>query len=387
MTGLMLCGEINMRRLWHMGIFVCCLLLMAVACRDDSYSGPYDPTQFVNEPIAVVILLGNSDTKAGDGRGVVNDMFDLQNDSVYVSAVKAVEAPSFLNDDTYLVRDRRAIVNAKDARLEWLGYDGASPVYYPWKDRSNESYEMFVNYKDNAEMTKEDVDETHIRQHLTIDGTQDIMIGKCSASTAEEGHDKLYAFSYYTAIRNIVPVLTLQHLLTCLTVQFKSSVSNVRQEIVIKSATVKACDHIILTTASRDDSYGFIGTEGEKVFLGGYMIDEQDPMVLPSVEKPDEQKISIAGNILMPPINDDNIVIYIDAEQILYNTDGTLIKQPTPFHTEIGLAVPGGMLAGYHYAATITVSGSLAIGGKVEVVDWDYGGNIEIDEDKDPEFY
>lgn len=367
---------------------LCILLLVAQGCTDDSYTGIYDPTLRVNDPIAVVIRFADQKfaTKTYDGKGVVEDLYRIKDDTLYVSAVMNEGNVSYAEDRDFLLYNRRATVNVQDRKLDWVLRDGDTPVYYPWKDRAYESYNMFAWYLDNAEFTGEDRYEDRVNWHLTIDGTQDVMGSKAYALTSEPGfEERVNSFSYYTAVRNIVPSVTPQHLLSCLSIRFKPAISDIRQTVVINSVRLQSYNHIVMSTVSRDDNWLRVSTEGEQAWFGGNLIREgADPVVLESIPGMKDPKPVYVGDVIIPPTAATSTKIYVDAIQTIYTKEGGRYV----YHIEPILEIkhPDGLHQGINYAATLTVNGTIYMGYDVTVVDWGEGGSILVDQDQNPEF-
>lgn len=373
---------------------MCGVLLTSAACLDGSYSGPFDPTTLAVDPIAVVIrFTGKEESKAsGQGRGTIQDLTKLENDTMFVSIVRNGADVSFRKASDFLLRNRPAIVNLQDSKLDWMLKDGDAPVYYPWHERAQEGYEMFAWYADNAERGATDVYDDRICTHLRIDGTQDVMGSKAYAYSTESPKEKLYTFSYYTAVRNMEPLVCPQHLLTCLSFKFRSSISDVQQKITIKSISIKARNNIILTACSKDDSWQEIETEGDEVDFGYNLVSDYEqregkPVTISSVIRKEDLPAPLyVGDIMFPPTTAARTRVAITAEQELYNPDGTVYDVPLVFHTEIEISHPSGLKAGYNYVACLTVNGSDVMGAQVQVVEWGDGGKIIVDEDNDPGF-
>lgn len=381
-----------MRRVvFHRILLMCIVLLAAAGCLDGSYSGPFDPTTLAVDPIAIVIRFADKEeSKASyDGRGPVQDLTKLENDTMYVSIVR--KGSSFADASNFLLRNRPAVVNLQDSKLDWMLKDGDAPVYYPWRERANEGYEMFAWYSDSAVKGATEFQKDRVCKHLRIDGTQDIMGSKAYAYSTETPDEKLHTFSYYTAVRNMEPRVCPEHLLTCLSFKFRSSVSEFKQDMTIKSVTLKACDNIVLTACCDDDRWREIETEGEKVDFGSNLIPDYEKregkqFVVNSVARKEDIKApQYLGDIMFPPTTDAKTNITVTGEQLVYKSDGT-IYGPVPFHANLDIDHPSGLKAGSNYVVCLTVSGTDLVSSQVSVVEWGEGGSIIVDSDVEPGF-
>ena len=382
------------RGIAHRILLMCGVLLTAAGCLDGSYSGPFDPTTLAVDPIAVVIRFADKEESKAtyEGKGALQDLTKLENDTMYVSIVRNDQKVSFRNSANFLLQNRPAIVNLQDSKLDWMLKDGDAPVYYPWHERAKEGYAMFAWYADNAEKGATEVLEDRICRHLRIDGNQDVMGSKAYAWSTSSPNEKLYSFSYYTAVRNMEPLVCPTHLLTCMSFRFNAIISDVKQRITIKSVTIKACNNIILTACSSGEQWQTIETEGEPVDLGyhlipGYEQREGKSLTINSVSSEADMPLPLyVGDILFPPTTSTSTLITINAEQEGFNASLNGSGEPVSFHTELEINHPSGLKAGYNYVATLTVNGTDFISARVSVVDWGEGGSIIVDEDYEPGF-
>lgn len=359
------------------------MLLAAAGCTDDSYMGQYDVDGFASDPREVQLEIGAPDDVKS---GTVGTLADLDGATMYVTAVRRDVNPNFSDAAYFLARHRAAKVDAAAEALDFSNGGKQEKIYYPWKERAFESYEFNAVYMDQVSQDGQVYATSDaLKVNFTLDGNQDVMGGHAFADNSESAiPSDADVFSYMTSVGGTMPEIYPEHLLTCLSLQLRPSVSLVDQKLVIKSIDVHAHPHAALVLA---DAYGngpYVQPDGE---ISKIRLKDMPEITLISVESTEQQRehTVFAGKMIFPSTQNTRTDFTVQFEQYTRVEGGDYILKGL-ISTDCAIFHPNLLLPGCHYVVTLSVNGVTFVGGKIHLVDWNYGGGIIVDEDENPEF-
>lgn len=381
-----------MRNVFHMVSALCCLLVPG-GCTDRSYTGQYD----LETPISMLLEFGASGT-AAKGAGPVGTLGNIHDSVMCVTAFRE-NVVSLKDESAYIARHTPALVNVTDAKLDWTG----EIPYYPVRERSHESYNIYAYYLSDAVSTgpARYYDERVILP-LKIDGTQDLIYAKARAKARGSDED-INAFSHYSSMSGVVPVLYPEHALTCLNFRARMA-DNLNLSVRLEVDSLYICglnDNVLFTVAARNPDDVGILTCGDTTSFSLALPGEGSRIMLECPKKgsaakivhlcpdPADSRYKYYG-MLLPEILSETSIIRLKLTQY------TLIEEkPDPKDTDWRKAVPhtayctlrhpDGLRAGMRYDILLTLSGNVMLSADAVLVPWEWGGDINVD-DRNPEF-
>lgn len=383
-----------MRNVCHMISVLCCLLLCG-GCTDRSYTGQYD----LDTSISMLLEFGASGT-AAKGAGPVSRLSEIHDSTMCVVAFRE-DASSLKDESAFIARHTPALVNVTDAKLDWTD----EIPYYPVKDRSHESYNIYAYYLSDALSTGpvRYYDERVILP-LKIDGTQDLMLAKARAKY--RGSDEyINAFSHYSSMSGVVPVLYPEHVLTCLNFRARMA-ENLNLSVRLEVDSLYICglhDNVLFTVAARNSEDTGILTCGDTTSFSLALPKDQDSKILLECPKkgaaakivhlcpdPKDSKYKYYG-MLIPEILSETSVIRLKLTQYTLieekpNPKDTDWRKASPHTAYCTLRHPDGLRAGMRYDILLTLSGDVMLSAEATLVPWDWGGDINVGGDNNPEF-
>ena len=280
--------------------------------------------------------------------------------------------------------------------------DGSIKYYPPSGNFDFWGYRLDDCVTEDAEVTEE-----RIVIPFTLDGSQDIMVGKAvptaeqQATATQQAIDR--AYSAYAARNGVQPDITFKHLLTRLTFQAQaksSSVCDEEQGVYIDSVQVKTIAGGRLTVAFTDaagitDVNQQIEFTGDSTFL--YIKDSQTDAngnlqvltpVLPKWNQLENRGDStkIGESLMIPAGEKYELVFYVrqskpstvggEPRPIFYQLPYTLTTDPTT-------DAPSPFLPGYSYNVLLSINGLQEIVITTTLEKWGDGGTIAISPEDD----
>lgn len=400
---------------------ICCILLPAflIGCSDDSYRGRIDEVLAGNDKMPVILSLGDpsgnitSGKSSTKGTGAVDATSDLLADGKYVYvygfgssassfALRSESDPYSCLIDASLdtpgaVSGRKASVSATDTYLNWV--DSDRTVYWPTGERGAEPYDFFAYYLDDIPVRDSDYDRTDegISIKVNIDGNNDLMAGRASLtekqlqrfSADERSRVQEYAYSYYTAIRDVTPTIVLNHQLVRLDFEIIPGVTlGIRKKMFIQAISLESKTTGDFTVVARDfeqTGVNFSGGE-EKLYLkekGGNLLSRDTYYIRTrAYDYETIEKLSLPASFFVPPAESYPLRMVIremrqDDEEVIEAEN----ENPTPVPVSPG---PEGFKAGNRYKVKITLIGLTNIKVEVSLVPWETGGSVIIDQGDEP---
>lgn len=314
-------------------------------------------------------------------------------------------------------------------------YDGSDP-YLVWTESDAELtyptgkviYDFYAYYIDDLVIPSSSVTRSadEICFPLTIDGSTDIMSGAAALdesaldasqfSADERGLIKKYAFSAYTARRNVNPMLEFTHHLTRLRFEMYPAADH---KVTINSISVKSANSAVFTVVARDRDRIGLKFSGAKTPLALAEADgtplKQDSYSIDGGWDPDmplykRDKVLVGGTLLVAP--DSRYEVAIEMTEEIVNS-GSVRKYVTKADVDITLPDPatgssggstadsatdseagseGGSasgsdgnrrFAGRQYVIRLAMYGKMDVRPYVSIESWGDGGEIKIDTDED----
>lgn len=393
---------------------ICCILLPAflIGCSDDSYRGRIDEVLAGNDKMPVILSLGDpsgnitSGKSSTKGTGAVDAASDLLDDGKYVYvygfgssassfALRSESDPYSCLIDASLdtpgaVSGRKASVSATDTYLNWV--DSDRTVYWPTGERGAEPYDFFAYYLDDIPVRDSDYDRTDegISIKVNIDGNNDLMAGRASLtekqlqrfSADERARVQEYAYSYYTAIRDVTPTIVLNHQLVRLDFEIIPGVTlGINKEMSIMDVSVESRTSGLFTVAAKDESLVGLDFSGDVKKL--YLMEKDGSPFVPvtfltrSSESVPADKITLGNSLFLAPSDSYPFRLTIREK---YDGEENSSENFSP----IILTTDGGFRAGTRYKVKITVIGLTNIAVSVSIVPWLDGGGMTVDKGDEP---
>ena len=403
-----------MRR--YLYIFASALLLLS--CTDDSYRGTVDIDGVSDEPMPVIVVVGNPDNMfISKGSGAIDSETEVwKNAPIYVYSFRkdmntSFDLTSSENPVECLVdgsRDRNGAMSGKMARIgeldsyvTWEGPEEA--VYYPF---NTEPYDFYAYYIDDMEISDTDFDRTtdEISFPVEIDGSQDLMSAKASLldeqldNSGYTDEDKAnianYAYSAYTAALNIQPVIYFKHHLVRLRFDvYPGFDETTGKKIYVDRIEVRSKTRGVFTVASRSaDRMGvdFSGDDrsvGERPLLA---LKDRGGAELQSVELPyaedgigmenvyEGTPVRIGESLLVAPDTEYQVVLTLT--EVLESGRSIQNRSVTYLRTGSGSS----FLPGNQYTVRFAVYGVTEVQTSVTLTPWGDGGSLDIGHDRPP---
>lgn len=369
-------------------------------CHDDSYRGRGELNTGVDDPIPVLVAIGDPSGNISRGTGAIDDSGSLVGKQVFVYAFNRnmgtdYRTTSAQDNDMCLVdgsldspsgvfHGKSAEVGSTDAYVKWEKPEQA--LYWPSGSKYTYAYDFFAYYLDDIVPSGVNRSEDCVSLDVRIDGSQDIMasnaILEASQLSGFTESEKLkiqsYSYSYYTAQRNIVPVFKMSHELVKLNFDVKPGLTmGESKELTVTSITVVSLDNAEFVVAHKNKErlgMHFSGS-AEKLSLTEEKGQPLSPYVF--VTRHDssvpERKLRIGGSLLVAP--DTRYTAYITISE--KRNDGTAIEA----ENKIDIIFDDGFVAGSQYNIALTISGYLNVYTEVSLEKWGEGGEISLDGD------
>lgn len=402
------------------------LSLLLSGCSDDSYRGVEDEVLSGTEKIPVLLTLGDP---AGDimsrsatkGLGSVDSSSDLRGEGkcLYVFGFSNSEDASFRSrseenpisclmdasvDVKGAVGGRKASVTWSDTFLDWTESDAM--VYWPMGEYGAIPYNFFAYYLDDIDISDSDYirEEDRVAVSLEIDGNNDLLSGMAeltdsqinSFPASERPTLTEYAFSYYTAIRDVNPKFNLKHNLVRLDFELIPGVTDeVHKQIYVQDITAESKTKAEFTVASKDLSRLGLDFSGPKKVLhlkerGGAPLSKDTYCVWTRSDVSEEIKtVTLPGSFFLAP--DFSYPMVVDILEMLQSGDGSLGddgdgkaeggKRNNEFILTYGSE---GFKAGNRYKVKLTLTGNTNVSVEVTMLPWEFGGSLTIDESDKP---
>ncbi len=383
------------------------VLLAAASCTDNSWRGVSDSDydDYDNGiPVPVVVGVGDSGTSYTKGSGAIDnvDGRPWKDANVYVYAFRqdggtfartAAESGNDCLIDASLDSSsgrggRRAWFSGTDEYLTWA--DSETDVYYP---SGKATYDFCAYYIDNLRIPDSSVTRSgdFIRFPVTIDGSTDLMTGRAQFSDEmldgmqlteiEKGMIRKYAFSSYTARRNINPVLEFRHHLTRLRFEMYPA-SEKANTVIVNSIEVKSRTSGVFTAVSRDaDATGvdfsadrnyralsLAEADGSPLVQNRYHTEYTGDFSEALYERP---HVQVGGTLLVAPDSGYEVEIsMLEAKGQEYSTA-----------TSFTLSLSSGFSAGSQYVVRLAIYGMMDVRPSVTLEPWGTGGSVRFDEE------
>lgn len=423
------------------------VILALLGCQMTSYEGSYKDAYGGqagqgDTPIPVSMTLGMASGGANKpsgssakGSGPVENLSQLDGGVMYVYAFSKDMRTSYETmgrDDMIntLIDGSLDRAGTKGGRrvekvpgsLELRWADSGSDVYYHSGNLNVLPFEFYAYYLGGLLAKEADYERTEdvIDIKVQIDGHNDLMSAKAEVTkeqlaaleTEEERANAVeYAFSYYTAQRNIVPTFYFKHHLARLEFELVPKyVAGGSKRVLIKSIEVQSKYKARFTVAEKSHPSQLGLTFSDDVTL--FELGEEDGSPIQdgrydvsTLTDPDEtvENIRIGGSLLVashkcPYCSGDGVdvetgetltecridplVIYLTMREVL--PDGTVLdyvrnKIEIPDKDQ----APVKLMAGNKYVIKFQLYGSTRVSADVSVEPWQPGGKIEVDTESD----
>lgn len=386
---------------------------MFIACSDNSYKGY---TAEIKEPegegIPVMISVGNPEFNdvVARGSGAIDqtDNASWHNAYIYVYSFKRDMSSDYsllsVEDDEMCLIDastvehksklgRKAKINEHETYISWV--DNPTNVFY---HDNNLPYDFFGYYIDDIELDESDVtrNKEGVQLKIKIDGTQDLMSARANLTEEqlnrkdfedeEKANIKDWYYSFYTAQRNIQPVMIFKHHLSRFIFQIYP-VTAKANNITVDEVRVKSKREGLFTVAhtatgnmgvdfSAEQPYEELfltENKGEPLSPGTYHTDYHGDFSESLYERP---FVRVGESIMLPPNETEYQCIVLLKEVIgdkeyTYESPVTLTNKDEAFKS------------GTQYIVKLGIWGLQDVTVSVTPEPWKDGGGIVVDPDKD----
>ena len=428
--------------------YICtALILILQGCSMTSYEGSYRDGDGAlgnqgDTPIPVLMVLGDAsvgtDKPSGSsakGSGPVVDISHLDGKDIYVYAFNKDMLTSYEttgHDDmkNTLIDGSLDREGAKCGRrvrkvpgsldLQWA--DSGSDVYYHSGNLNVLPFEFYAYYLGGLKVTEDDYirGEDIIDVKVQIDGHNDLMSAKAEVTAEQlkalENEDERanaieYAFSYYTAQRNIAPTFYFKHHLARLEFELvPKHFAGGTKRVLVKSIEVQSKYKALFTVAEKSHPSQLGLTFFDDVTWFDVKEDDGSPIQedrydVSTLASPDEvvDNIPIGGSLMVashkcPYCSSDGvdeetgeiltecridpIVIYLTmCEVLLDGTKRDYVR--TRLEIPENNQKPVKLKAGNKYVVKFQVYGASTITTDVSLEPWHPGGKLEVDTEYD----
>lgn len=370
---------------WWSYVLCAGLLLFAAGCTDNPYIGPYDPINHSYSKLPIEIALGGSYQSGTKSYGTISNYDDFNGRKMYVYGIRRDSLALYNDPVNYLVDNDTAIVDKSHGRLRWIeSLSAPAHLFYPQEDdmEKRRPHDFFAYHVDDAHLTSQPRKEKdHIYIPLEIDGSQDLILCKADLpQTASANLEELepYAFSYLTALNNVLPTINPLHQLACLHFTIKGAYEPLSPDVDFKINSVSLDSPYklnMIVAAQKADTMGvYLTSNSTRRFIR----DRRDEEVRVHVtHSPDEESSVYFGDILLPETLTESTTLTVEiARGISGNAQG-LEYQTVINH-------PNFLLKGKKYNVTLIMHSDV-ISTEVELVPWYFGGEILIDKGDNPD--
>lgn len=353
-------------------------------------------------PVPVLVGVGDSGLSYTRGSGAIDseDGKKWKDVNVYVYAFNKNGA-SFTStaassgtgclidaslDNTNSRSGRKAFFDGTNGYLSWA--DSERQAYYP---SGREIYDFYAYYIDNLNIPQSSISRGRdkISFPVTIDGSIDLMTGKAPLSEnvfkgtllseTEKALVRKYAFSSYTARRNINPKLEFTHHLTRLRFELYPA-SDGANTVMVNSVEVKSKTRGTFTVVSRKESELGVNfssgrsplylaeADGSALKQDTYHTDYNGDFTDVLYERP---HVQVGGSLLVAPDTEYEVKIEMrEAKGQSYKTTSSFT-----------IRTSSGFQAGRQYVVRLAIYGMMDVRPNVEVEPWGTGGSIILDEE------
>ncbi len=386
---------------------------MFIACSDNSYKGY---TAEIKEPekegIPVIISVGNPELNdvitRGTGAIDQTDNTSWYDAYIYIYSFKRDMTADYsvlsIDDDEMCLIDasisgnrsklgRKAKINEHETYVSWI--DDETSVFY---HTNNLPYDFFGYYIDDIEINENDVirNKDGVQLKVKIDGTQDLMSARANLTDEqanrkdfedeEKANIKDWYYSFYTAQRNIQPVMIFKHHLSRFIFQIYP-VTAKANNITVDEVRIKSKREGLFTVAhnttgnmgvdfSADQPYETLfltENKGKQLSPGTYHTDYHGDFSESLYERP---FVRVGESIMLPPNETEyqcSVLLkeVIDGKEHTYESLLTLTDGNEAFKP------------GTQYIVKLGIWGLQDVTVSVTPEPWQDGGSVTVDPDKD----
>lgn len=384
-------------------IFLC---LTLAACTDHSYRGLADADIFGTGAYPVLLSVGPSNEITTRGTGAVDmDEGWLWNGApIYVYAFRQGASFASLShndrrsclldgsmDDSGTRTGKKARVTDEDAFVSWES-NGNNVYYFPKTD----PYDFYAYYIDDLTIRESDItrSEDAVMMKVTIDGSRDLMTAKAELTEEQLGREgftdedrrdiRKFAFSAYTANRNIHPVIYFNHHLARLRFDIYAGQSEAA-DVCVQKITVRSKDEGVFTVAHKDSGLMGLDFSADASYTDLALAEKDGTPLLTGHYRPswkggetgkpyEQDAIRVGGSLLAAPASTYSVTVHTT-----WKTENGR-EENTANTFEIN-STEGAFVAGKQYSVRLALYGPSEIRPSVQIQPWGYGGNITVDEE------
>lgn len=379
-----------------------------------------------SQPAKIQLTAGTAALVSTRGTGTVGDTAGVKNKwngeqfKVYMFEKGTVNLAQFegkaLFDSTTVYAHDAADAQVDTTVIgETTNYTGSSTVVRPVDD-SIRYYPMngvfdFYGYRlDDAGMNAPVNDGLTVTDSITIDGSQDIMLGKASLTTGQQNivdagtvsEDKVYSAS--AARRGIQPYIPFNHQLTRLVFKVYAGNANAagitdttkwesstERAVSVDSIGVKS-QYKGIATIAPEQSITFNTEDSTMLYVkqrpdgatGTTPLEDLEDVTLTWKTQADGPDTLAVGEALLIAPTEKEIPIEItmhQGKQITYSDASTIDPAKVASWSGTIPAPEGGFKAGSSYVVYVKVYGIERIDMNAVLVPWEDGGRIDLDTD------
>ena len=412
-------------------IFIAFFCIGLTSCVDNSYQGYFFEENYTETemPIPVRIMIGSADdiTEIGinsrradyvqtKGTGVISEASQLNGRDFYVYSFnsdittdmtvtsKEDENWCLIDGSTDEIDGKGGSLFGKKARIsdisnvvEWQVTQ--DQLFWPYKDKAGQVYNIFAYYIDDAQLTDDDIKRDHdnIKLNIEIDGSQDIMSSRAAMTNEQKALFKdekdltdmmHYCYGYYAAQKGINPVLIFKHHLTKLDFTITPGVTEgISNEVTVKSVEIRSRYKAEFTVADKGEPSN-VGLSFEDEYKALPLAEEDGSLLISdnyvirtypeAVEPSKAERIKLGGSIIVAP--DMEYIATITLKEV--REDGI---EHDNLVTELPINKNSYFEAGNRYNITLTIYGATEVEVSVHLKEWYEGGDIFIDNEPVPE--
>lgn len=381
--------------------------MLLFSCTDRAYTGTVDEELVGTASYPVIISVGTPEDVISKGSGAADfdDGWMWDDACVYIYAFSRNEGTSFAvrseNDRMSCLVDassdipgaragRRAGVNSLDSYIMWA--EGADEIFYP---EGTAPYDFYAYYLDDFEPSDDDILRTDdlVSIPVVIDGSRDLMSarGRLSESQLAGGNfsesDRLnianYAFSAFTANRNIHPVLNFRHHLARLRFEIYPGQQEA-ERIYIEKISISSRTDAVFTVVHKDEERIGLDFSGGNSYSELFLMEEDGRTPLRqdyyttewdadfSGDVYDRPKVVVGGSLLVAPDTEYECTVYM--KEILSDSN---VRHSA--NTVVLNSSEGEFSGGKQYVVRIALYGLSDVECSVSLVPWGNGGGLVVD--------
>lgn len=379
---------------------VLAIAAMMVSCKKDGPVGNQveGPEVEVNEPQPVI--LGSNLFKAPTTKASVDNIGgwreDMKNGEdidkfIYVWALKQDKTPYIENVSATLAEETEQTPDEENfGTLTITDPENNSPFYYEASSENDILYDFYGYYLGYAldEPEASVTDGVITVENVQVKGNNDIMIAdtdKAADAVVEAGMvNPKYLYSEYSARQGVKPNLVFKHQLSKFTFNVRYA-GEIGDGDVIELTGITFMDvynsgNLTLNKVAedgREPGFAHNETKGNIVMEG---VSESSPIQL------DNEDYDEVGEIMVVPFETETCKLKIDLKQT-FAQEGVVPREynfePEISYEKVKPDVEGSTVtaieAGKQYKVYITVYGSQEVVVNVQLVPWEYVGDITID--------